>query len=65
MDTYTVLTHGLTYLAALALPLWLLGEQFAAWWTFRKPRIDTLDRKAHLETSDPMSDEAAGARKAA
>jgi hypothetical protein len=36
MELNTVLTHGLTYLAALALPLWLLGEQLAAWWVLRK-----------------------------
>ena len=40
MDFQTVLTHGLTYLAALALPLWLLGEQVLAWWTLRKPKIE-------------------------
>lgn len=38
MDLNTVLTHGLTYLAALALPLWLLGEQIAGWWILRKPK---------------------------
>ena len=48
MDMHTVLTHVLTYLAALALPLWLLGEQLAAWWTLRKPKVDTLDPKAHF-----------------
>jgi hypothetical protein len=26
----------LTYLAALALPLWLAVEQIMAWWVFRK-----------------------------
>lgn len=59
MELNTVLTHGLTYLAALALPLWLLGEQVAAWWVLRKrtdaPREDAapepkpaarLERKA-------------------
>lgn len=61
MDWNTMLTHGLTYLAALALPLWLLGEQLAAWWTFRKPKIDTLEPKAHLDTED----EAEEMRKAA
>jgi hypothetical protein len=40
MDLNTVLTHGLTYLAALALPLWLLGEQIAGWWILRKPKAD-------------------------
>ena len=48
MDMHTVLTHVLTYLAALALPLWLLGEQLAAWWTLRKPKAGTLDAKAHF-----------------
>ena len=38
MDLETVLTQGLTYLAALALPLWLLGEQIAGWWVLRKPK---------------------------
>ena len=37
MELETVLTQGLTYLAALALPLWLLGEQVAGWWVLRKP----------------------------
>ena len=54
MDFQTVLTHALTYLAALALPLWLLGEQLAAWWTFRRPKVDTLQPKAHLEVEDEM-----------
>jgi hypothetical protein len=36
MELNTVLTHGLTYLAALALPLWLLGEQIATWLVLRK-----------------------------
>lgn len=36
MELNTVLTHGLTYLAALALPLWLLGEQIAGWLVLRK-----------------------------
>jgi hypothetical protein len=36
MEVGTVLTHALTYLAALALPLWLLGEQIAAWRVLRK-----------------------------
>ena len=49
MDFQTVLTHALTYLAALALPLWLLGEQLLARWTFRKPKADTLQPKARLE----------------
>ena len=40
MDFQTVLTHGLTYLAALALPLWLLGEQLLGWWTLRRPKVD-------------------------
>ena len=62
MDWNTVLTHGLTYLAALALPLWLLGEQLAGWWTLRKPQIKTLDPKARFEMND---DEANAVRKAA
>lgn len=45
MELNTVLTHGLTYLAALALPLWLLGEQVAAWWVLRK-RTDTREDAA-------------------
>ena len=61
MDFNTVLTHGLTYLAALALPLWLLGEQFAAWWTLRKPKVDAIEPKAHRE----MKDEVGVVRKAA
>jgi hypothetical protein len=39
MELNTVLTHGLTYLAALALPLWLLGEQIAAWLVLRKKDV--------------------------
>lgn len=61
MDMNTVLTHGLTYLAALALPLWLLGEQLAAWWTLRRPKVDKLETKARLE----IEDERDTARKAA
>lgn len=38
MELETVLTQGLTYLAALALPLWLLAEQAAGWWLLRKPK---------------------------
>jgi hypothetical protein len=49
MDMHTVLTHGLTYLAALALPLWLLGERLLASWTPRKPTIEEVERKAHRE----------------
>ena len=41
MELETVLTQGLTYLAALALPLWLLGEQVAGWWVLRKPKGTT------------------------
>ena len=52
MDMQTVLTHGLTYLAALALPLWLLGEQFLASWTLRKPTIEKVERKAHREVEE-------------
>jgi hypothetical protein len=64
MDMQTVLTHGLTYLAALALPLWLLGEQLVGWWTLREPKADKVDKdepKAHLEAED----EAETLRKAA
>ena len=61
MDMHTVVTHGLTYLAALALPLWLLGEQFAAWWTLRRTKVEKVERQAHHE----MADEADTARKAA
>ena len=57
MDMHTVLTHVLTYLAALALPLWLLGEQLAAWWTLRKPKTDTLDAKAHFGMHANKADE--------
>ena len=39
MDLNTVLTHTLTYLAALALPLWLLGEQIASWLVLRKKDV--------------------------
>jgi hypothetical protein len=49
MDFQTLLTHGLTYLAALALPLWLLGEQLLAWWTLRRPKIEKIQSTAHLE----------------
>jgi len=58
MDMHTVLTHGLTYLAALALPLWLLGEQLLASWTLRKPTIEKVERsekverKAHREVEE-------------
>jgi hypothetical protein len=38
MEFETVLTQGLTYLAALALPVWLLAEQVAGWWLWRKPK---------------------------
>ena len=70
MDIQTVLTHGLTYLAALALPLWLLGEQFAAWWTLRRPTIEGTKRRekveqmAQLEVED-MEDGGVTVRKAA
>jgi hypothetical protein len=57
MDIHTVLTHVLTYLAALALPLWLLGEQLAAWWTLRKPKVDTLEQKAHFGMHADKGDE--------
>ena len=57
MDIHTVLTHVLTYLAALVLPLWLLGEQLAAWWTLRKPKVDTLDAKTHFGMRADKGDE--------
>ena len=57
MDMHTVLTHALTYLAALALPLWLLGEQLAAWWVLRKPKVDPLAAKAHFEVDEDEADE--------
>jgi hypothetical protein len=66
MDWNTLLTHGLTYLAALALPLWLLGEQLAAWWTLRRPTIERLDAQAPLDLAHlDMEDEAEEVRKAA
>ena len=49
MDLNTLLTHGLTYLAALALPLWLLGEQLAAWWTLGRPTAANADRLKEVE----------------
>ena len=48
MELNTVLTHGLTYLAALALPLWLLGEQIASWLVLRKtdaPKTEVTELK--------------------
>ena len=62
MDLNTVVTQGLPYLAALALPLWLLGEQLAAWWTLRKPKVDRFEPKVHFEEG---ADEADVVRKAA
>ena len=59
MDFQTVLTHGLTYLAALALPLWLLGEQLLAWWTLRKPKIEKAEPQTDLEV---VEDAAKGVR---
>jgi sensor domain CHASE-containing protein len=70
MDMHTVLTHGLTYLAALALPLWLVGEQLLASWTLRKPTIERVERsekverKAHHEV-DEVEDGVVTAQKAA
>lgn len=55
MELDTVLTQGVTYLAALALPLWLLGEQVAAWLTWRKK----------VETRRPVEDPALKAETAA
>ena len=49
MDIQTVLTHGLTYLAAQALPLWLLAEQIAAWWTLSRPTIEGTERRQKVE----------------
>ena len=62
MDLNAVLTQGLPYLAALALPVWLLGEQLAAWWTLRKPKVERLEPNAHFEGE---ADEAHVVRKAA
>jgi hypothetical protein len=46
MDFNTVLTHGLTYLAALALPLWLLGEYIVGRWALRRPKAEAEDKAA-------------------
>jgi hypothetical protein len=57
MELNTVLTHGLTYLAALALPLWLLGEQIAGWWVLRKkdaPRDEVVETDAKKRASVPL-----------
>jgi hypothetical protein len=61
MDLNTVLTHGLTYLAALALPLWLLGEQIASWLVLRK----TEARKAEVTELKPKRPAAVPLEKAA
>jgi hypothetical protein len=61
MELDTVLTQGLTYLAALALPLWLLGEQVAAWLTWRK-KIETPRR---VEDAIAKAESAAGLRRKA
>ncbi len=53
MELETVLTQGLTYLAALALPLWLLGEQVAEWWLLRKPKA-TVEPKADAARPTPQ-----------
>ena len=48
MEFHTVLTQGLTYLAALALPLWLLGEQVASWYFLGRkdaPKIEAAEPK--------------------
>ena len=45
--------------AALALPLWLLGEQLLASWTLRKPKIEKAEPKTHLEV---VEDAAKGVR---
>jgi len=56
-----VLTHGLTYLAALALPLWLLGEQIAGWLVLRKKD----DVKAEVTELKPKRPAAVPLEKAA
>jgi hypothetical protein len=61
MDMQTVLTHGLTYLAALALPLWLLGEQLLAWWTLRRPKVEKVEAKAHREVVKGAAETVRGA----
>jgi len=61
MDFQTVLTHGLTYLAALALPLWLLGEQLLAWWTLRRPKIEKAEPAAHVEVVEDAAKAVRGA----
>ncbi|HKZ06543.1 MAG TPA: hypothetical protein VJU81_13825 [Methylomirabilota bacterium] len=59
MELDTVLTQGLTYLAALALPLWLLGEQVAAWLTWRRK----VERPRPVEHTAPKAETAAGLRR--
>lgn len=54
MELNTVLTHGLTYLAALALPLWLLGEQIAAWLVLRK-KDDVKAEATELKPKRPAA----------
>lgn len=61
MDMQTVLTHGLTYLAALALPLWLLGEQLLAWWTLRRPKVTKVEAKAPREVVKGAAETVRGA----
>jgi hypothetical protein len=36
----------LTYVVAIGLPLWLLGEQAVAWWMFRSEREDPARQSA-------------------
>ena len=57
MELNTVLTHGLTYLAALALPLWLLGEQIASWLVLRKKDVvkgEVTELKPTRPTAVPL-----------
>ena len=36
----------LTYVVAIGLPLWLLGEQAVAWWMFRRERSEPARQDA-------------------
>jgi len=57
MELHTVLTQGLTYLAALALPLWLLGEQVASWYLLRRkdaPKIEAAETKLKRPITVPL-----------
>ena len=55
MELETALTQGLTYLAALALPLWLLGEQLAGWWLLRKPKTGTEPKADAARSTSPVA----------